>query len=129
MNTDQLYKRCLQFIDTYNKLAKLIEETAASLASSLTNEYGDPYDRIYWDDLPPHVEDDIEAYKALDRKSTPIIKFYMQVIKLLEQSKEEEELAETLSSKLVDVSDNYDIKFLADNYNLNQTHLKLLNNL
>ncbi len=128
MNTDQLYKRCLQFIDTYNKLAKLIEETAASLASSLTNEYGDPYDRIYWDDLLPHVEDDLEAYKALDRKALPLIKFYVQVIKLLEQSKEDE-LAETLSSKLVNVSDNYDIKFLADNYNLNQTHLKLLKNL
>ena len=128
MNTDQLYKRCLQFIDTYNKLAKLIEETADSLASSLTNEYGDPYDRIYWDDLPPHVEDDLGAYKVLDRKALPLIKFYVQVIKLLEQSKEDK-LAETLSSKLVDVSDNYDIKFLADNYNLNQTHLKLLKNL
>jgi len=124
MNTEQLYNRGLQFVTEYNKIGSQIKETANSLHDTLTDSNGDPYDRIDWDDLPAYTEDDLATYKVLSRKAIPLAKTLVQILKVLESV--DPDMAEKLEEKIINLSDEYTIQFLAKNFNLKQEHLKLL---
>lgn len=123
MESKQLYQKIylkgVQFVKEYNIIAAEIKKIARDLV-----EAGTTRTDINWDLVPESVESGLYVYKNLDKKAVPFAKLYNQVDQLL-WNKEEYELQENLYLKLLDLSEDRNVRALELN-GIKLSHLEFL---